>query len=107
MVINSIKLLTPEVGQGTPLIYELDFCKNMDLQASVQKSYENDIIFPATTQLASNPTGCRVNKVSQPIPYELPSGKYKLKIVFTYKVNPIRDIVVTQYTDYFYVTERN
>lgn len=109
MVINKepIEVLTKEVGRGKPLIYRIDYCKNLDVPATIQKSYENDIIFPASTTHPVNNVGCRVVNISQVIPYELPSGKYRLKIVFIYKVNPIREIAVTTYTDYFNVTERD
>jgi hypothetical protein len=107
IVINKIEVLTPQVGKGKPLIYRLDYCKNTDLESQVQKSYENDIIFPASIQIATNPRGCKVNKVSQIIPYELSSGRYKLKISFIYQVNPIRKVTVITYTDYFEITERD
>lgn len=109
IVINKepITVLTRVVGKNKPLIYELDYCKYMDLPAEVQKSYENDIIFPASIQTATNLKGCKVNTVSQIVPYELPTGRYKLKIAFLYKVNPIRTVTVVAYTDYFQVVERD
>jgi hypothetical protein len=92
MEVNSIKVLTPEVGKGKPLTYQIDYCKYMDIQPNIQKAYENDIIFPASITSPKNELGCRVSKISQVVPYELPSARYKLKIVFVYKVNPIREI---------------
>ncbi len=108
IIINKepIEILTSEVGRGKPLTYRIDYCKNTDAPSIIQKAYENDIIFPASTTQPLNSKGCRVVNVSQVIPYELPSGRYRLKIVFTYRVNPIRSVSVVAYTDYFNVTER-
>lgn len=109
MTVNKepIEVMTGEVGRGKPLIYRIDYCKNVDVPATIQKSYENDIIFPASTTHPVNNVGCRVVNISQVIPYELPSGRYKLKIVFTYRVNPIREVSITAYTEYFNVIERD
>lgn len=109
MVVNNdpIQVLTPRVGKGKPLIYRLNYCKYTDKQANIQKSYVNDITFPASLTIASNLKGCREANVSQIIPYELPSGEYRLKIVFIYQVNPIRTISVVAYTEKFLLIERD
>jgi len=108
LVINKepIEVLTKEIGKGLPLVYRIDFCKYTKLNATVQKAYENSITFPASMVVGGNATGCKVMDVSQVVPYELPSGTYKLKIIFIYKVNPIRDVSVTTYTEPFHITER-
>lgn len=109
LVINKepIEILTKEVGENKPLTYRISYCKYTKLAATVQKSYENSIVFPATTQIGSNDTGCRTVDVSQAIPYELPTGTYRLKIAFTYKPNPIREITIISFTEPFRVTERD
>jgi len=109
IVVNKepIEILTKEVGRGKPLTYRIDYCKNTNAASIIQKAYENDIIFPASTTQPLNSKGCRTVNVSQVVPYELPSGRYRMKIVFTYRVNPIRDVSVIAHTDYFNVTERD
>ena len=109
MVVNKepLEVLTPEVGRNQPLTYVIDYCKFTDAQATIQKAYENDIVFPSSITHPKNDNGCRVSNISQVIPYELPSGRYRLKIVFTYRVNPIREVSITAYTEYFNVTERD
>jgi hypothetical protein len=102
-----IKIVTPVVGKSTPLIYEIDYCKFTDKVCEVQKSYVNDITFPASITQASNFEGCRVARIAQVVPYELPSGTYRLKIAFTYYVNPIREITVIAHTEPFKVIERD
>lgn len=101
LVINTYRVQQKTVKSGSHMTYEIDFCKNMALSAEVTRSFVNGIVFNTDTITINNPAGCKTNFVSIQVPQEIPSGVYRLRSTWVYKVNPIRDIVITMDTNTF------
>jgi hypothetical protein len=98
-------VLTEEVKSGDILIYQLDYCKFNEKDVLISRSFVDGIIFTTPTIKASNQTGCRIINISVSVPETLPNGRYYLKVDYTYKVNPIREVTVTSYTEKFTVVD--
>ncbi len=99
-------VLTEEVKSGDVLIYQLDYCKFNDGDVSISRSFVDGIVFTTPTIKASNEMGCRIQNISILVPETLPNGRYYLKVDYTYKVNPIREVTVTSRTEEFTVVDK-
>lgn len=99
-------VLTKEVNPGDILIYQLDYCKFNDGDVSISRSFVDGIVFTTPIIKASNEMGCRIQNISILVPQTLPAGRYYLKVDYTYKVNPIREVTVTSYTEKFTVIDK-
>jgi hypothetical protein len=62
------------------------------------------VVFSTPDTTTKNPMGCRIQNISIQVPETLPTGKYTLKISYTYKVNPIKVVTIEDYTEEFTVT---
>lgn len=103
---DKFEVLTPVVKQGGTLDVISDYCKNMDIPATVSKSFVDGLIF-LTPQYTSNiESGCHKKVISTAIPNELPPGEYHLHNLYIYDVNPIRRITVMHDTENFTVIEK-
>jgi hypothetical protein len=92
--IKSLKILDTVVTAGGTLSYEVSYCKETTLHATVTRSFVNGVIFTTNTVSGDVPMGCHTNKVYIVVPQELPSGTYSLRILWVYKVNPIREVAL-------------
>jgi hypothetical protein len=101
--IKSVKLLSDSTIAGDVISYELDYCKYMDLPATVIRAFINGIVFTTPSLVTNNPVGCHTNRVSLSIPQELAGGAYRFKTVWIYRVNPLREVSVSFTTEPFYV----
>lgn len=100
---ETFPVITKVVKPGGQLIYEADACKHMDIGATVNRVFEDELIYPMVQTISHRTFGCAKQKVVVNIPRTLMPDTYRLKTVFTYEVNPIRVISITRYTDYFVV----
>ncbi len=107
LVLNTpkFKVLTPIVKQGGVLQYVSDYCKYMKLSATTTRSFVNGIIYNVPSIDTNRPCGCFKTTFQVDIPKELPVGKFYMHLIYKYKVNPIRTIVVEQNTEEFTVIE--
>ena len=80
-----------EYKTGELLTYKVDYCKYTTKPAIINKRFIDGVTFSMPTFKALNPKGCRSQNVTMEIPH-IPSGNYKLDIVYSYQVNPIRTI---------------
>lgn len=93
------------VESGGTLYYYIDYCKYTDRSATVVKTFIDGVSYSVpTVQVASSP-GCAGLFVPVSVPYSLPAGEYVLRITLIYKVNPIRDVEITVYTEPFEVIQ--
>jgi len=99
------KIETPIVEQGGILSYKSNYCKYMDIPATVNRLFINGLIFEKPSSVASRDVGCHTVDVGVLVPSELPSGEYFLRNIFTYKVNPIREVIIVKDTEIFKVIE--
>lgn len=91
--------------QGGTISYEYDYCKFTDVKATVSKQFVDGLIFQSEDVSTVLEEGCGHVHREIKIPKTLPAGKYKLKITATYKVNPIRSIIIDNETEWFYVND--
>lgn len=89
-----------EYTAGETLIYTLDYCKYIKNPVSISRAFIDGVVYSMPDITASNPCGCNVMKISVQVP-NLPSGVYKMKVSYTYHINPLRDITTTVYTNAF------
>jgi len=103
---DEFQVLNPVVAQGGYLSYTVEYCKDNDLIPVVSTSYVDSIIYqtPNTPQPFYG-NGCEPKNFLVYIPKALPPGKYYLDHVFTFKVNPIREVKAEAKTEMFEVIE--
>lgn len=101
------KLLVPQttVRQGGYLEYISDYCKYVDLPATISRSFVNGIVFTTPLTFTDRAKGCNKIKVGIVIPPELAVGKYHLEIIYQYKVNPVRAITIKNESEEFYIIQ--
>ena len=105
LVINNITLLNDTFKRGDLLMYEIDYCKNMNISATVSKHFEDGLIYRLNTEESDVSVGCHKKIVALHIPDKLPTGRYRLCSSATYHVNKIRDVTVKYVTDEFEVVD--
>jgi hypothetical protein len=88
------------------LLYNLNYCKNSDVIVTVSRGFVDGVIYSMPDVSASNPEGCRTTEIQVQVP-NLPTGKYKLRVTYTYQVNPIRRFSLTYFTNEFSIVETN
>jgi hypothetical protein len=93
-----------EYRAGEILIYHLDYCKCINKPVSIARAYIDGVIYSMPDVSANTPFGCHKTFITVEVP-NLPSGEYKMKVTYTYKVNPIREIETTVYTNSFRIIE--
>lgn len=105
---EEFKVHTPVVEQGGYLSYTIEYCKDNDLIPEVSTSYVDGIIYqtPNTPQPFYG-NDCEPKNFLVYIPKALPAGKYYLDHIFTFRVNPIREVIVEAKTEMFEVIENN
>lgn len=107
LVINSYSPLpinNKELIVHDNIVYELDYCKNMDLPVTVRRKLVDGLVFalPDVTTAVNEP-GCRVQNFAVEVPHSLPEGDYFMTIEFVYKVNPLREVSIITNTEQFVV----
>lgn len=101
---SPIKILTKHVKAGDHLQYTIDYCKNIDIPATLTKEFVDGVVFATSPVITNNPQGCS-NTVGVTVVPNIPSGKYKIRFTYVYKVNPLREISVTTESDDLFIIE--
>lgn len=99
--LSNVKLNKTEVSRGEHVLVSADYCKNIKKPATLFVSFVDGIIYNTQPQIMDLETGCHKANLSIYIPKALPTGKFLLKGVFRYKVNPIRTIEVNHLSGEF------
>lgn len=91
---------------GQAVVYEVQYCKQLDIPAVTTKALVGDVNYPLPVGRSNVPTGCHtaINR-STLIPVGVPSGTYHLELTFTYQVNPLRSQVVHYESEDFTILE--
>jgi len=91
------------VKRGEHVHYSLDYCKYIDIGATITRSFEDGLVY-STPEFENNfGLGCSSKKIAVYVPKALPPGLYRLKNIYHFKVNPIREIEYINYTQEFVV----
>lgn len=99
--LSNVKLNRTEVNRGEHILVSADYCKYTKKSADLFISFIDGIIYNSPTQIINLESGCHQANLSIYIPKALPTGKFMLKGVFRYQVNPIRHIEVNHLTGEF------
>lgn len=71
--------------------YKIKYCKYMNIGTMVSRAFIDGVIYAVPLTHANNPIGCRDQNYSIRIP-NIPEGNYKIRIYYTYEVNPLKSI---------------
>lgn len=86
---------------GTVLQYKVDYCKYLNIPAVVTRQLiDNAIIFLPSVE-TNNPVGCHKSDRFIELPNYIRSDTFILRISSTYKINPIREITITNDSNEF------
>lgn len=97
------KMQSDVVTQGQMTAYQVKYCKYTDKKPELSKYFVDGIVFKAEEARSEFVKGCHTSLISLKIPSTLPPGRYQLRTVATYKLNPIRTKDNTNYTGWFTV----
>lgn len=92
--------------QGDKTYYTVNYCKYTDATAGITKEFIDGLVFTVDSPKPILDPGCRTRQVPMTIPDSLPKGKYQLRNTITYHVNPIRNILITHYSNWFTVNAK-
>jgi hypothetical protein len=99
--VQPYKIVTQEVKVGDTLLYQSDWCRFTDVPAEVDRMFVDSLVFSMPTVISQYKIGCYNMNIAVVVPSTLPEGKYKLKMIYRYKVNPIRTIIKIAETETF------
>ncbi len=105
-VVHSIHISNNQVP-GQSLYYTINLCKNTDVTPSLTRGIAGvdgtnfNIPYPVVSG-AIKP-GCETTKISLTLPANTPPGKYQLRDVADFQVNPIRHVYVITDSNVFTV----
>jgi hypothetical protein len=100
-----IQVYPTTVKGGDYIGLRIDYCKYMALPATVMQRFQDDLIYVKPNYQTNNPTGCHSTITTTQIPQELPPATYTITQTYTYQVNPLRMITVTNQTIPFKVVQ--
>lgn len=89
----------PVIPIGGTLVIDRHYCVNTDVPSSASRELlrtddGNGKFVYATGTQHFTPKGCWKRPFNVPIPDYVPAGHYEYHVTLTYRVNPIREIVV-------------
>lgn len=99
--LKNVELNKSLVERGEHIIVSADYCKYINKQADLFISFIDGVVYNTPPQVINTEKGCRNTGLSIYIPKALPVGDFKIKMVFRYKVNPIRSVEVNHLTEVF------
>lgn len=97
------KILTPTVKQGDSLVYVVDYCKYLDLTATVTRALIDGSVVLLPEENIHLPVGCHQFNIKIPISKNVAPGKYKLIGNLTFELNVFRKINTAFETENFTV----
>ncbi len=105
VVKEPIRILNPnkQVAPGDDLIYEMDRISTSTVPGEITRQLINEFVISYAPQTGTVPTGKAIFKVRLKLPSSADPGKYKMKWTGAYKVNPIRTVYVTAWSEEFEV----
>ncbi len=99
-----IPIVTKVVPAGGLLEYCVTYDKKVNVPAMGHRSLVNETFINLPSKRTNAPVGKRKVLMTAPIPTYAAAGKYRLKTDLDYKINPIRTVRVTVWTEEFEVT---
>lgn len=90
-----------KIGENINLYIE--YCKYIDISADVSQQWIDDLIYTRPSFQTKSPLGCHSTVVSLTVPPGLPVSTYIIDQVYTYKVNPLREVQVEARSEPFQI----
>lgn len=103
--IKNVKLLTPEINRGGHLKFNIDYCKNMDLPSTVYVTFIDGLSYSPQPIVSNLELGCRNEDFDFYVPKALTADKLKIKVMYRYHPNPIRNVDIEITSDTFTITQ--
>jgi hypothetical protein len=105
IIIKSIVIANPDkqVLAGSVLKYKITYDKRMDIQGVLTRKLINNVKIDLADMAATAPVGDDSECVYVKVPHYTDPGIYYLWWSAKYKVNPIREVVVSAKSDVFTV----
>jgi len=97
------KLNTNEVKRGEYITYTLNYCKYINKDALITRKFIDGIEYTVTDGYSDLDVGCGTREVQVYVPRGLYPGDYRIKQNNHYQLNPIREVDVFIYTEWFKV----
>lgn len=99
------KVLTPKVKVGEYVHIKTNYCKYMDLIATIHVSFVNGVVISLPEQTSNVPLGCHEIERKFRVPPEILPGTYRIDRDFFYKINFFQTQIVHNTTETFEVVE--
>jgi hypothetical protein len=103
MEVSKVEVLTPVVRLGDDLDIKITYCKFVDAEATVTRTFFNDRAVSLTPYISHLPKGCNSKIITLKVPENMFASEYSLITCNGYKVNPIRNIDVCYSTEKFMI----
>lgn len=98
-----LHVTTPVVAPGDDLVYTMQVCKRIPLGSVWSRQIVDTVEWALPDERTSLPIGCGTYTLFQTVPQVLVDGRYRLVIMVTYDVNPLRTVVYRFESDAFEV----
>lgn len=91
------------IKRGEHIHFNIEYCKYINVGTTLTRSFEDGLVY-STPEIENNfDVGCANKRIAVYVPKAIPVGKYKIKHIFRFKVNPIRQMEYIKYTTEFEV----
>jgi uncharacterized protein (UPF0333 family) len=77
------------VHPGGTITVTSDICKLKAVQATLIRSFEDEIVYNLPQLDSNQPVGCNGNRFTIEIPRNLPPDSYTYNVEFVYEINPL------------------
>jgi hypothetical protein len=88
---------------GKEMVFSIDMCKTLPYVAVVDTFIEDGLVFPFQQYQTNRPIGCYDSQIAYMIPEYFPDGVYRIRMIHTYKPNPLRTVQYTYVSEDFIV----
>lgn len=93
------------VKRGDRLRYEVNYCKYREQMPQIIKFFIDGVVYETPKSFGVVDKGCGIVISDVYVPKAIPAGVYTLKIVASYKLNPIRTVEIVNRTQKFTVID--
>ena len=101
---SKFSIVSPVVKPGGNLILKVDYCKWVDIPATVTRQLNDGVIIELPPAITNLPMGCYKNTIRYvPIPTGVPEGKYTYQTTLEYRISILRTVRTTTPSPEFHV----
>lgn len=100
---NPFPVNEKEIKQGETVSYLVKYCKYADYVPITTRTFVDGIVYVTPSFSGNWEMGCHERTVVVEVPKSLPEGTYKIEILHSFELNPIRTIEMKLETEKFNV----